>query len=364
MATHARSHLCLLFASITLGACAPAMTPPADASSSDAVDASAADVATDSPPADAPVTCVDVSGSWEWTGSCSDPQFNPVPGTCLVQTGCQYAELANGENNTYSIVGNVARREYTRARDGLDGVETITFDGDNAVAEFVVTAPLRAMCRGSGRRGSFPGASNYCCDVSRASCAANQRCVQVQANNNADLLTTACVADGTIPLGGECMRVMNRVGTDQCRGNAACANFGQAASTTRVCQKLCVQQSDCAANQGCRRLSEAPRSGVCTPRCELGGSTCPSAATCRAVLSIGAGGAIGPDTVCDFAGMRTEGMACTADLECGANLNCHLWAASPVCRRTCDDAHACPMGNRCDPNPFGSATNIGVCVPE
>ncbi|MBL8682239.1 MAG: hypothetical protein JNK05_23935 [Myxococcales bacterium] len=369
MATHARSRFCLLFASLTLGACAPAMTPPvdassSDASSSDAVDASAADAAPDSPPTDAPVTCVNVSGSWEWTGSCSDPQFNPVPGTCLVQTGCQYAELANGENNTYSIVGNVARREYTRARDGLDGVETLTFDGDNAAAEFVVTAPVRATCRATGRRGSFAGASNYCCDVSRASCGASQRCVAVQANSNIEQLTTACVADGTIPLGGECTRVMNRVGTDQCQGNAACANFGQATSTARVCQKLCDQPSDCAANQVCRRLGDAPRSGVCTPRCELGGTTCQPAATCRFVGALVEGATLQVDTACDFTGMRTEGMACTSDLDCGANLNCPFWTDSPVCRRTCDATHACPMGTRCEAHPLGSATSLGACVPE
>ena len=346
---------------IALSACAPAMTPDASLPDS-AADVAPPDATTDSGVlGDAPTTCVNVAGSWEWVGTCSAPGYRPDEHTCLTQTGCTISENGDWE---LSVAGNVATRRLTMSLDGTDGMQTITFNGDTTMSVTELTRPTRATCRFMGRRGSFPGATSYCCDVSRASCGAGQRCVQVQAHTNPALLTSACVPNGTIAPGAACTRTMDRTGTDQCQGNHGCVAVGQMSATNRVCTRLCSSVTGCGTGEVCRWNGQGPRTGVCLPRCELLGTACQTGTTCRPYDSWRTGNRQNVDPVCDPAGPRTDGMPCNFSTECGVDLGCRWWVASPVCRRVCDDTHACPAGARCDFVPNGSSTNLGVCVTD
>ncbi len=344
---------------IALSACAPATMAPSDASLPDSSEDVVVPDASRQTLGDVPDTCVDVAGSWEWTGTCSVPGVRPDLHTCISQSGCTIRENLDW---SLSVVGNVARRRLTLSSDQLEGEHTMTITGDTAVSEYTLTHPVRATCRITGRRGRFPGATSYCCEVNRASCGAGQRCVQVQANSDPSMLTTACVPNGTLPLGATCTRVMDRAGTDQCQGNNACASTGPSSTAPRVCAKLCSQETICGAGEVCRWSGQGPATGVCQPRCELLGSSCQPGATCRAYEGWFTGGGHNTDAVCEPAGRKSEGMACANSAECGDNLSCQWWNDRPTCRRVCDDTHACPSGSRCDQHPYGSPSNIGLCV--
>ncbi len=368
MAVTQTRRLCAALAAIALGACAPAMAP-ADASGQDAsADSATSDGATNNDGAtDAATTCIDVNGAWEWTWSCSDPRVDGQPTTCLTQSNCR----VNGwQRRSSSIVGNVLTSLYTQALDNVDAVEIVTFDGDNAMVSVTVTAPIRATCMATGRRVTFPGATSYCCDVARSSCGAGQRCAPVSVGTN-NWLATACLPNGTTPLGGACMRQMDRLGTDTCEGQSVCANLGQPVNTSRVCAKSCSNASDCGANEICRQLGISPQNGVCRPRCALFGSDCQPAATCRPVIAWGSmsDGDTRWEPHCEFTGMRTEGMACTNSFDCVADHICASMSGGELqCRRVCDSTHACPANMRCGPFAVGDPTvtnaiGAGSCFP-
>jgi hypothetical protein len=362
-ATRSAMLLCA-HAAVVFSACAPPVGP-SDASAQDA----AIDSATHGDGAAAPdaaVSCVDVTGAWEWTGSCSDPRVSIEPTTCQTQTGCTVRGFLSG---TGSLVGNVLTNRYRVAQHTVDAVETVTFDGDRATMAVTVTAPIRVTCTATGRRVTFEGATSYCCDVNRASCGAGERCVPVTVGTS-NFAATACTPDGTTPLGGACMRQMDRLGTDTCAGNRVCANLGQPSVTQRVCAATCANASDCGANEICRQLGDTPQTGVCRPRCALFGSDCQPAATCRPVVAWGATSdrSIRWEPHCEFTGPRAEGMACRDSSECAADLVCATTAEGGICRRACDATHACPANFQCTAFNGGAAvvtneTGLGACDP-
>lgn len=340
---------------------APADVPPADAAP-----APDAPPTPDAPPAGDGGACEDFTGAYTLVGTCSVPGFSPFPTACITQTGCA-AQIVVATGPT---TGTAARNAltFTSMVSGIPLECTATRGAGGALAVRCAAGTI-ATCEATATPAAFPGATRFCCDLGAQDCGAGQRCTLIGVGTNNATVLTACVPAGALAEGAMCTRVDGRAGTDACGAGLACASYGRATAGDRVCSRVCRSSADCAGGASCLAVSDAPRGGVCVPRCEPLGTGC-AAGTCRYFNAWGAEmrdtapGVVTPS--CHPTGAGAEGAACAASTDCGANLACaRRTGADPfACRRVCDMAHPCPMGTAC--SGVMSATNPaagGTCLP-
>ncbi len=364
-----------LLVALSLAACSSSpASNPADA----AADAPAADAAVDAPAADAPApsdgtpsgdsgACEDFSGAYTLTGTCSVPGFSPFPSACVAQTGCDAQIVVTTGPTTGTAAGN--RLTFTSMVSGIPLSCEATRGAGGALTIHCEAGGGAASCDATGAPAAFPGATRWCCDPAAQDCGAGQRCNFAGAGMNNAVALTACMPAGMGAEGAACMRADGRLGADDCGVGLSCVNFGQATASQRTCQRLCRSSADCMGDAACVVVSDAPRGGICRPRCTILGSDCPMG-TCRHATTWGATSpATAPavlGTSCSPTGTGAEGAPCTSSLDCGANLTCaRRSGADPfACRRICDMTHACPMGSTC--SGAMDATNptaAGACLP-
>ncbi|MBN8612961.1 MAG: hypothetical protein J0L92_20385 [Deltaproteobacteria bacterium] len=323
-------------------------------------------------PTDAASACVDVSGAWVWSSSCSRPDAMLTPHSCITQSGCtatildSYGPLSvlGTSVTTATVDGNT----ITMTADGLTC--TVVHDGDSATAHCESDMPAYT-CDGVGARVSFPEATSYCCDVAADSCGAGERCGPV-AGESAEDRFTACVPAGTIAEGESCTRTGGRIGADDCAPGLTCANIGQLDINQRTCVRLCGTTSDCESDEICWVFAAAPHAGVCRPTCTYLGTDCPAGFTCQAEPSW-APMSTTTDipliaTDCVITGTGALGSTCADGIECGRDMACAFDLARPElpaqCRTNCDPAHPCPMGEHCQPRGYMNPEQYGACVAD
>ncbi len=312
--------------------------------------------------------CEDFTGAYTITGTCSVPGFSPYRTACIVQTGCNANVTVETGPLTGTVMGN--RLTFSSSVSGIPLICAVTRAGDGSLMVDCEAAGGAATCTATGARVTLPGATSFCCDVSaQTACGAGNRCSPTSEGGRNVTLVTACVPAGTAAAGETCTRVDGRLGNDNCGAGLACVNYGQATSTERTCQRLCRSNADCPDGQGCIGIADAPRAGVCRPRCTILGNDCP-AGTCRYLNAWGATDAATAPAIatptCQPSGAGAEGDPCNGGFECGAGLNCSRPTATDsfACRRICDSTNACPAGFTC--NGTASPTNpnaSGSCFP-
>ena len=186
------------------------------------------------------------------------------------------------------------------------------------------------------------------------------------------LALTACVPNGTIAEGMPCTRTGGVIGADMCAEKTICANLGQPTVATRVCRRVCGNNTHCAAGEICRRLGFAPSSGFCTAKCTIGGTDCPTGNTCRTELAIlGSGMPDQVQTNCTQVGTTAVGAPCTDSVQCAANSDCYSdptgAGSMAIGRQTCGPMSACPAGQTCRPRREVGPENpdaLGHCYPS
>jgi hypothetical protein len=185
------------------------------------LDAMSADAPTDP---DAARACADISGAYVWAASCSIPEATISAHSCITQTGCT-ATILDSEGvfsqvgtvlSSATVVGNVV----TSSAGGLTC--TTVYEGDSATAHCESTSPAYT-CDATGARVSFPGATQFCCDVVGGDCGAGERC-QVVAGAAPEDRFTACVPAGEIAEGEPCTRAGGRIGADECGPGLTCTD--------------------------------------------------------------------------------------------------------------------------------------------
>jgi hypothetical protein len=211
--------------------------------------------------------------------------------------------------------------------------------------------------------GCTPSASGACDPICQARCGCGQRCAFFDGK-------PACVppAATPVPLGGTCSE-----STDDCVAGAVCLN-----ESSPACKSHCYRY--------CRTDADCPGGALCSFEVEIAGTTvakaCTSppeacdptgAATCtdpmRPAPTFGCYvlSALAPDkAVCDCAGTKAMGVACTFEHECAPGLECIRVGNTPgVCRRICKlgVAGGCPGGVACSPlgTPAAPSTVHGYC---
>ncbi|MFO0604529.1 MAG: hypothetical protein U0324_15210 [Polyangiales bacterium] len=369
-----------LLAALALAACSssPAAPAPDAAVAEDAApDAAAPDApapdaaAPDAPAPDAPPptdggACEDFTGAYTLVGTCSVPGFSPFPSACIAQTGCAAQIVVTTGPTAGTVVGNELR--FTSMVSGIP-LECTATRGAGGVLTVRCAAGTVASCDATATPAAFPGATRWCCDPGAQDCGAGQRCNFVGAGTNNGTALTACIPAGTLAEGAACTRTDGRLGADSCGAGLSCVNYGGAGASDRACSRTCRSNADCTGGASCIGVTDAPRGGVCRPRCTPLGTDC-AAGTCR---HLNAWPAEMRDTapavtatVCQPVGAGAEGAACMSSLECGANLTCarRTGADAFACRRICDMANPCPAGTTC--TGAMSATNpsaAGACIP-
>lgn len=359
-----------LLAALSIAACSsssPTNTPDAAVADAPAVDVPAVDVSqsTDGAAAGDGGGCEDFSGAYTLTGTCSVPGFSPFPSACIAQTGCSAQIVVTTGSTTGTVSGNTL--SFMSMVSGIPLSCTATRQAGGTITVQCDAGGL-ASCEATGEPASFPGATRWCCNPSAQDCGSGQRCNLVGTGMGNNVALTACVPAGTVAEGATCTRTGGRLGADDCGVGLSCVNYGQASATERACHRLCRNSSDCMGGASCLAVSDAPRAGICRPRCELLGSDCPMG-TCRylnAWTTMDESSAATMVTACLPMGDGVEGGMCSNSNDCGANLLCVRSSASAqgACRRVCDSTHACPAGTNC--NGTMSATNptaAGACVP-
>lgn len=311
---------------------------------------------------DAASACADVTGAYVLGGGCTSTAVAPIPLVCVTaQTAC-HAEVQYAVFPPAEVSGSIRGASVSFAGCTLE---------TGSVASLHCDVPGGATCDGSGTRVDVPGAGGYCCAAGSASaCASGERCTIVSTDSANTQTLTACVAAGSLAEGARCTRTGGRVGQDDCGPGLFCANTRQPDLATRVCQRLCSSEADCASGERCLWLGSTPPAGVCTAACTIGGSDCPTGTTCRAGTSLIAGAPTPAQryaTFCHQAGAGLLAGACDDPTDCGPNLTCPLSGDSATvantCRPTCDATHPCASGT-CTafagvPNPAGD----GFCAP-
>lgn len=347
----------------------PDTTPPPDATLAPDASTSPPDAPTGP---DAGGACVDISGAYVWASSCSIPEATINAHSCITQTGCT-ATILDSEGvfsqtgtvlSTATVVGNVV----TSSSGGLTC--TVVYEGDSATAHCESTSPAYT-CDATGARVSFPGATQFCCDVVGGDCAAGERC-QVVAGATPEDRFTACVPAGEIAEGEPCTRAGGRIGADECAPGLTCTNLGQLDLTRRTCTRLCETTTDCEAGETCWVFSAAPHAGVCRPTCTFLGDDCPDGFSCQPELSwapmstVSDVPVVTPD--CTLTGMGAVGDACTDPIECGPTTSCFVDLARPEggphCRPLCDVDHPCPAGEHCQARGYTNPNGYGACMPD
>ncbi len=342
-------------------ACTPASTPTDAAIGVDSpapLDAGAADVGADAG------GCADLTGAYAFTGSCSTAGFSPIALVCVDSQALTCgAEVEYASFPPEAVMGTIAGSSLS-----FVGC-TMNVGGSSATLHCAMSGG--GTCNGSGSRVSFPGATHYCCQPgpTASGCAASERCTIVSDDASNTNPLTACVPTGSLTEGTACTRTGGRVGADDCGAGLFCANTRQPTATMRICQRLCEREADCMTGETCIWLGSTPPAGVCTGRCTIGGTDCPTGNTCRSVGTLGVGSPavrMAYGTYCQQAGAAVLGGACTAPTDCGPNLTCPLAGDSATlantCRPTCDTAHPCAGAAACiaftgAPNPSG----LGFC---
>lgn len=351
-----------------ISACNPAPVTPDAATSPDA---SMADVAM-GPTADAgndagATGCSDLTGGWILAGTCSVAGFSPFPAATITQSECMADITVTSGTIRGSVVGNTLTFSTSVSSFPLECTATLM---GTSLRVNCSAAGGAATCEATGTRANVPGATRYGCDVFAQDCGAGQRCTPYAAGTSpGSNILNACVPAGALALDATCMREGGRLGADQCGAGLFCANFGQVSLDTRVCRPLCTQASHCGAGQVCVALTNAPRAGVCTPSCTLGGADCGAGTTCRSrtlwdAAPTGAEDVTSFGTSCEPLGAAAAGAPCMVNADCGASLECsrRSGAEAFACRPSCSTSVACPSGFTCSAysggmNPGGN----GAC---
>ncbi|MBX7194576.1 MAG: hypothetical protein K1X94_21145 [Sandaracinaceae bacterium] len=321
---------------------------------------------------DAAPACVDISGAYVWTSSCSIPEATLSAHSCITQTGCTATMLDSqgvfSQTGTVMSSATVVGNVVTSSSDGLTC--TAIFDGDSATAHCESTSPAYT-CDATAARVSFPDAAQYCCDVVAGECGADQRCQVVAGADPVDRFT-ACVPAGTLAEGEPCMRAGGRIGADECGPGLTCTNLGQLDLTVRTCTRLCETSSDCEAGESCWVFTAAPHAGVCRATCTVLGDDCPAGFTCQPELAWAAMSTLSDVPVvtpaCVKTGTGALGVTCTDQLDCGPDMACFFDLAHPetggTCRPLCDVDHACPAGEHCQARGYTNPHGYGGCIPD
>lgn len=309
--------------------------------------------------------CSDFNGAFTNTGTCSVAEIVPFRTACVSQTGCSATVMVENGPAAGTVVGNVLTFQF----DTPVGIArcNATLRAGGAVDTFCDVDDGFATCNGTAMRATEEGASRWCCSVrDPAACSMGEKCTGLSADGSA--IFTACRAAGTLTEGQSCTRSPDRAGHDECGPGLYCANYNNATTSTRTCQRLCAQNSDCRANESCISLTGTPRLGLCSPRCTYGGNDC-AAGTCRIARSWPSATALASQAIlqpyCVPIGTGAEWQPCRTIYDCEANLVCGSDTSGVFqCRRPCTPTLACPMGSSCS-STMTTATNplgAGVCL--
>lgn len=213
-----------------------------------------------------------------------------------------------------------------------------------------------------------PGAdgmmSQMSCDPVAQDCAsASQRCIFTLSGSGANrMLTTQCVADGTVMRDQSCTVDMTSH-LDNCQKGLVCTGTALPMGMSD-CRKFCKADADCGAGQMCHGLFGAGF-GECLPTCTAFGTDCGAGMTCAGLESDIASTMTMQKAflACRTAGAKAAGDDCARATECGADMLCVGPQGQGLCAPLCDSgAHAkCPTYGA-----DGGAADAGVvttCLP-
>ena len=224
-----------------VSACNPApITPDAatspDASMIDAPMGAMADVGSDA----GATGCVDLTGAWALSGTCSVAGFSPFPTACIVQTGCDAAISVSSGTIHGTVVGNRVIFETTVSSFPLACTATLT---GSRLSVNCDAAGGAATCEATGTRGTVPGATRFCCDVHAQDCGAGQRCTPYASGAGVgDNVLSACVPAGALALNAPCMREGRSRGARSHAARASSARASDKPRPPRVCVAPCARK--------------------------------------------------------------------------------------------------------------------------
>ena len=198
-----------------------------------------------------------------------------------------------------------------------------------------LTLTLAAACGDDPDRSPDP--TDALCDpVAQTGCPDDRRCTYDLAN------ALTCLPRGDVPLEAACS-------VEATCSEGLCLSLN---ATAHLCYAFCATNDDCAADQACLMLSDAPFKvceipGIYT-HCSLTAQDCPAATSaCYAVPGEAA-------PICLPAGQATSGSSCTHPEACTRGTAC----VAGTCQTLCDPSQtdACGPDLRCQPYVAGTGT--------
>jgi hypothetical protein len=189
-----------------------------------------------------------------------------------------------------------------------------------------------------------PPPAGECDLVRQTGCKAGDKCVPATPDANSSMLFGACVANGSVPEGSQCVSMLTEpITNDNCVAGTVCEN---ALSPTSHCRRLCAVDSTCPGGQACASIYglNAPF-GECLPTCTPFGTDCPSGSDCSLdFLDFGAPLGTSQFFVCKPTGSGALLSRCMHETDCSADLFCDsLSIEGGRCVPHCDGAHPCPV---------------------
>lgn len=220
------------------------------------------------------------------------------------------------------------------------------------------------------------GDPSACNPVTQTGCEAGEKCAQLVESEEPFLARTACVPDGDVEAGGECMRgEAGPMGYDNCAAGLACNG---------VCVAICnvPQQMGCSADESCvlytdtfDDVGDGSTVGLCAPACDPttqtlleggeGGTTeCPNGGGCYLNTNLGT-------TSCARVPEAAVGLGMDDSCYGPTEENCFLngcdkgympfWndptgtSASALCAAFCSHVDTFVEGGTAQGNPIGAA---------
>ena len=213
------------------------------------------------------------------------------------------------------------------------------------------------------------------CDLSAQNCGdpCNPKCTLYATNPKSTTIGSEFVACGEVlgdaSLDEECTRPSSIIGDDTCARGYFCSAIGKpkTATSTRVCKKVCSQNSQCGADEFCVSITGAGKAvaqaGICVATCDPFGDACPSGNACDSQTDVT--GTV--NLACSLrapAGDAGAGSACkydsTGNDPCPYGTVCAGSDGSALtCKTLCDESHPCAQdAGAC--SAIGNATYM-VC---
>ena len=128
--------------------------------------------------------------------------------------------------------------------------------------------------------GELP-APTGCNPVANTGCLAGDKCTLIITSIEPFVAYLGCADDGTVPLGGACVR--DGTGVDDCEAGSLCMDD--------VCKEICTVSPDsCTSGFTCSNtgdLFDDPSIGICEPQCDLFAQDCSGDETCYLLFSDG-----------------------------------------------------------------------------